>query len=133
MTLEDYFKDGQAYVWDETFAIIQSEEAVPSAFVNIVDRNEITVIIEQSRLDIVKVIQIERDWKIFTLDIVFPMDVCGVTAKVGTELAKAGVSIMPMAAYSRDHFLIKEADAERARGVFEGMGIKVIQGNRPNL
>ena len=130
MELEEYFKKGKAYIWKGTFAIIKAREIVSNAFVNIIDKDEITVIIDQSDFDKQNVIDIEKDWKIVTLDIVFPMDVCGVTAKISDALAKEGISVMPIAAFSRDHFLIKEKDVEKAVIVFENLGIKIYHSDR---
>ena len=125
MELEDYFKNAKAYIWDETFAMIKSKKIYDNAFANISDKDEITVIIDQTKIVEEDVIKIEKDWKIITLDVVFPADVVGVTAKIATALAKAGVTIMPIAAYSRDHFLVKEKDLEKAKKTFEEIGIKV--------
>jgi len=33
------------------------------------------------------------------------------------------ISIMPIAAYSRDHFLIKDTDTDKAKQIFEDLGI----------
>ncbi|MEA3454009.1 MAG: hypothetical protein U9R12_03645 [Candidatus Caldatribacteriota bacterium] len=66
MDLENYFKNGKIYVWEKTFAIIKAREPNPNAFANIIDKNEITVIIEQSKYDEENVIEIEKDWKILT-------------------------------------------------------------------
>ncbi|HDP37220.1 MAG TPA: hypothetical protein ENN27_05120 [Candidatus Atribacteria bacterium] len=68
MVLENYFKNGKVYVWKETFAIIKSKKSYPNAFVNIIDKNETTVIIEQSKYDGKNIIEIEKDWKILTFD-----------------------------------------------------------------
>jgi len=40
MNLENYFKIGKVYVWEETFAIIKSKKLYPNAFANIIDKNE---------------------------------------------------------------------------------------------
>jgi hypothetical protein len=67
MDLENYFKNGKIYIRKETYAIIKSKKAYPKAFANIIDKNKITVIIEQSKYDEENVIKIEKDWKILTL------------------------------------------------------------------
>ena len=125
MKMEEYFKKGQAYVWKETFAIIKANKIDWQSFVNIVDKHEITVIIDENKIDKNNVIEIMKGWKIFTLDIVFPSTFCGVTAKIASELSKKNISIMPIAAYSRDHFLIKEENIVKAIKVFESLGIKI--------
>jgi len=50
--------------YKETFAIIKSKKVYSKAFVNIVDKNETTVIIEQSKCNNEDIIEIEKDWKI---------------------------------------------------------------------
>jgi len=66
MDLENYFKNGKVYIWKEAFAIIKSKKPYLNAFANIIDKNETTVIIEQSKYDDKDIIGIEKDWKILT-------------------------------------------------------------------
>jgi len=66
MDLENYFKNGKVYIWKEIFAIIKARKPYLNAFANIIDKNEITVIIEQSKYDKESVIEIEKDWKVLT-------------------------------------------------------------------
>ena len=75
MDLENYFKNGKVYVWKETFAIIKAKKPFVNAFANIIDKNETTGIIEQSKYDEENVIEIEKDWKILTFDMVLPLSV----------------------------------------------------------
>jgi hypothetical protein len=126
MNLEQYFKNSKILIWKETFAITKAKKTDPNAFTNIVDKHEITVIIDEKYIDEENTIEAEKGWKIFTLDIVFPMDVCGVTAKIATALSEKNISVMPIAAFSRDHFLIQEENLDSATQVFEDMGIKVL-------
>lgn len=125
MKLEDYLKEGKFYIWKEKFAIIKAKKVEYNAFVNIVDKNEITVIIDQSLYNPNNVLNIEKGWKIITLDIVFPMNVIGVTAKISSALAKGKISIMPIAAFSRDHFLVKENNLDKAIKILEKLGLKI--------
>lgn len=125
MKVEDYFKAAKAYAWKEKFAITKAKSPDKKAFANIADKDEITVIIDQSKIDSENTIEAEKDWKILTLDIIFPMNVIGVTAKIATALAKSGINIMPIAAYSKDHFLIKEKNITKAKQVFKDIGIVV--------
>ncbi|MFA4930600.1 MAG: ACT domain-containing protein [Patescibacteria group bacterium] len=125
--LQKYFQGAHVYIWPEKFAIIKAKQTVKEAFVNIIDQDEITVMIDQNKLDHVDVIEAEKDWRIFTLDVVFPMNVFGVTATIATALTKEKISIMPIAAYSRDHFLIKDKDVVRASDVFTKFGMNVIK------
>ena len=66
MDLENYFKNAKIYIWKEIFAIIKSKKIYPNAFANIIDKNETTGIIKQSKYNDEDVIEIEKDWKILT-------------------------------------------------------------------
>jgi len=114
MDLENYFKNGKVYIWKETFAIIKSKKPYPDAFTNIIDKNETTVIIEQSKYDDKDIIGIEKDWKILTFDMVLPFGLVGFLAKVSKVLADEKIPIFAISAYSTDHILIKENDLARA-------------------
>ncbi|MBA7498258.1 hypothetical protein ES704_00993 [subsurface metagenome] len=114
MDLENYFKNGKVYIWKETFAIIKAKKPFVNAFVNIIDKNETTVIIEQSKYDEENVIEIEKGWKILTFDMVLPFGLVGFLAKVSKVLADEKIPIFAISAYSTDHILVKEKNLKRA-------------------
>lgn len=87
MDLENYFKNGKVYVWKETFVIIKSKKSYLNAFANIIDKSETTVIVEQSKYDEENVIEVEKDWKILTFDMVLLFGLVGFLAKVSKVLA----------------------------------------------
>jgi hypothetical protein len=113
------------YIWKETFAIIKSKKPYPNAFVNITDKNEITVIIEQSKYNNKDVIEIEKDWKILTFDMVLPFGLIGFLAKVSKVLADEKILIFAVSAYSTDHILVKEKDLARAEEKLKELGCVV--------
>ena len=74
----DYIKKGKACIWKEKFSIFKSKKICPEAFANIKDKNEITVIINQSKIEDNKAIMgIEKDWKIITFDMKLPFGLVG--------------------------------------------------------
>ena len=134
MNPEDFLKNARAYFWKESFAIIKAKHTHPEAFANITDKDEITVIIDQSKLRNTSLSEIEKQdlsenekgWKILTLDVVFPLDTVGILAKISSAMAERGISIMTISAYSRDHFLIREKDMVAAATALESLGISVL-------
>jgi hypothetical protein len=122
MTLEAYLNGAKFVVQSGTFAIVKASAMYSKAFVTIVDDAETTVIVDEALLHEVQAIEIQRGFKVITLEVVLPMHLVGVTAKIATALADAGVAIMPVAAYSRDHFLVREADLDRGLAVLERIG-----------
>ncbi|MEA3454590.1 MAG: ACT domain-containing protein [Candidatus Caldatribacteriota bacterium] len=125
MDLENYFKNGKIYVWKETFAIVKSKKACPMAFANIIDKNETTVIIEQSKYNDKDVIEIEKDWKILTFDMVLPFGLVGFLAKVSKVLADEKIPIFAISAFSTDHILVKEKDLARTEEKLKELGCVV--------
>lgn len=129
MKVEDYFRNGKVYVWEETFAIVKAKKAISDAFAVIQDKNEITVIIDQSKVnDNEDIIQIERGWKILTFDVVLPFELVGFLAKVSKALEEEKISIFVISAYSTDHILVKEKDLSKAIEKLKALGCKVEQG-----
>ncbi|GAH05008.1 unnamed protein product [marine sediment metagenome] len=96
-----------------------------SAFANIIDKNETTVIIEQSKYDDENVIEIEKDWKILTFDMVLPFELVGFLAKVSKVLADEKIPIFAISAYSTDHILVKEKNLTRAEKKLKELGCVV--------
>jgi len=122
---KNYFKNGKVYVWKETFAIIKSKKPFVNAFANIIDKNEITVIVEQSKYDDENVIEIEKDWKIITFDMILPFGLVGFLARVSKVLADEKIPIFAISAYSTDHILVKEKDLARAEKKLKELGCVV--------
>jgi len=125
MEQKNYFKNGKVYIWEETFAIIKSKKPFVNAFANIIDKNETTVIIEQSKYDDENVIEIEKDWKILTFDMVLPFELVGFLAKVSKVLADEKIPIFAISAYSTDHILVKEKNLTRAEKKLKELGCVV--------
>jgi len=126
---EDYFNNGEVYVWKETFAVAKSKKPLPDAVVTIQDKNEITVVIDQKILEAHKedLTEIDKDWKIITFDMLLPLDMVGWIAKVSNILAEEGISILILSAYSTDHVLVQVSDLEKAVNKLQSMGCRITE------
>ena len=122
MQAEDYFRNGKVYVWKETFAVVKSKKTYSTAFANIIDKNETTVIVDQSKFNEKDAVEIEKDWKILTFDMVLPFGLVGFMAKVSQALADEKISIFAISTYSTDHILVKEKDLSKAIKKLENLG-----------
>jgi hypothetical protein len=123
--LRDYFRDGRVYVWRESLAVVKSRRPLRGAFAVIRDKNEITVVIDQSKLDSRDVVEIDKDWKILTFGMVLPFGLVGFLARVSRALADEKVSILAISAFSTDHILVKESDLPRAIKKLQSLGFVV--------
>jgi hypothetical protein len=126
MKLENYFIDGKVIVWKECFAVIKSKKADSDAFTNIVDKNEITVIINQDKLNNKDIIEIEKDWKIITFDMVLPFGLVGFLAKISSALAEQNISIFVISAFSTDHLLVKKKDITKTKAILKKLGFIIM-------
>jgi hypothetical protein len=106
-------------VWTETFAIMKSKRLYPHAFVNIIDKTEITVIFEETHVCEEDIIDIEYNWKLFTFNMQLPLDLVGFLATVARALADKHIPIIVISAYSTDHILVKHDDITEAKATLE--------------
>jgi hypothetical protein len=60
-------------------------------------------------------------YRAITLDIDVELDVTGYLAPAAVLLAEAGISIVPVCAFLKDHLLVREPDLARALGVLEDL------------
>jgi len=127
MNVEDYFKEGKVNILKQDFAIIKAKQAQADAFANIIDEHERTVILSEDKIDEENVIEIEKGWRIFTIDVVFPFNLAGVISVISNKFAEKNVSIGLISAYSRGHFLIKKENIDKAVEIFKGLGLKVVK------
>ena len=122
MKLNDYFKNQKVYVWKETFAIVKSKNILPNVFATIKDKREITVIIDQSKINIKDAIKIRKNYKILTFGMVLPFGLVGFLAKISKALAEENISIFAISAYSTDHILIRNKDLKNAVKKLKSLG-----------
>lgn len=110
------------------FAILKTKQPIRSAFVNIIDLDEVTVIIEQGKYAPGSdVISAALDWRLFTLAPA-PLPEAGeLTAKVISAMTTFGVTAVPITAFDREHFLIKKSDLAAAITRFETLGFPVAK------
>ena len=84
----------------------------------IVDKDEITIVMHEMDWSLaardLPGMRVEPGWRLITLDVVFDFEAVGVMAVVSRALAEAGIAIVPLSAYSRDHVLVRANDFERA-------------------
>ncbi len=69
-----------------------------------------------------RIIEIEKGWKILTFDMVLPFWLVGFLAKVSKVLADEKIPIFAISAYSTDHILVKEKDLARAGEKLKELG-----------
>jgi hypothetical protein len=115
---------GKIYVWKGTFAMVKAGRSCRDAVAVIRDRREITCLVEESRLESMHVLAVDRGWKIISFDMILPFGLVGFLAGISGVLADAGISICAFSAFTTDHILVKEEDVSLALSRLESLGFK---------
>jgi hypothetical protein len=109
----------------DRYAVVTTDQQVEGAFATVDDGRELTHVVQEDRLADVETRRVEPGWVRLTFDADLPFELVGFLAVVATALADAGVSIFALSAYSTDHVLVKEADADRAVETLSELGCGV--------
>ncbi len=120
-----FYSDGQNYALVKlpTRAItaaagVLAEIGEPFAAL-IVDKDEITLIVEEEGFEELAVrlpghTLSPTIYRLVTLDVELVPELIGFMARISTTLAAADVTILPLAAFSRDHLLVPAAQFDTA-------------------
>jgi hypothetical protein len=104
---------------------LNPEAAVPAwatgQFVNITfTDDELAIICPTDRVP--HEIRAERDWRLLKLVGPFPFTAIGVLSSLATALARAGISLLSIATYDTDYFLVKSEVFDEAVKVLVAAG-----------
>jgi hypothetical protein len=101
--------------------LLENPELSPrpdSIYMLLRDAHEVTLLVEEedwrAMRHAARDARIEADWRLITFDIKLPWDVVGYLARVTEILAAAAIPIGALAAFSRDHLLVKQNDLPAA-------------------
>jgi len=125
MNPETFLKNGSVHVWDQSFAMIRSRRTHPEAFANIIDHNEITVIMDETKVDEEDVIEIQKGWKLLTFEMVLPFELVGFLATVSNAFAEEEIPIFAVSAYSTDHIFVRDKDLPKAKEKLRTLGCRI--------
>jgi len=118
-------EENKIKVWKGDFAVVKSKKVYPEAFVNIKDKSELTVIIDQTKLNEKDVIKSEKDWKLITFNVVLDFSLIGFISKISSALAEANISIFVVSSYSTDHILVKKKDLNKTIEILRELEVKL--------
>ena len=69
----------------------------------------------------------ERGWRVLKVRGPLPLNLIGIFVAIGVPLAKAGISIFPIATYETDYVLVRDADLPRALEALRGAGHEIAE------
>lgn len=113
----------------ETFTLISMDRAawtgllsrpklsprMSAPFMIFMDSREVTLLLDDTDMEAIRpgidgAMKVERGFRMLTFDIEMDFEVVGFIAEVSRILVAAGVPILPLSAFSRDHILVKQND-----------------------
>jgi len=101
--------------------LLESPELSPrpdSVYMLLRDSREVTLLVEEddwrAMRHAARDARVEAGWRLVTFDVELPWDVVGYLARVTQILAAAGLPVGALAAFSRDHLLVKQDDLPAA-------------------
>lgn len=106
---------------EDWFKLLENPELSPrmsAPFMIFKDRFETTLLLDEIDFETVRHAvrdaKVEKGFRLLTFDIELDFSVVGFLAFVAKILAEAGVSIVALSAFSRDHLLVKQTDLAKA-------------------
>jgi hypothetical protein len=65
--------------------------------------------------------RVERPYRLISFEADLPPDLVGFMALTSGALARAGVPLLALCGFHRDHLLVRESDLERAEGAIRAL------------
>jgi hypothetical protein len=101
--------------------LLENPELSPrpdSVYMLLRDPYEVTLLVEEedwrAMRHAARDARVEAGWRLVTFDVELPWDVVGFFARIAEILSAAGIPIGALAAFSRDHLLVKQQDLPAA-------------------
>ena len=90
-----------------------------------VEPEVVTLVLEESDWRVIRPAfpraQVERPYRAISFETDLPPDLVGFMAVVSSALAAAGVPLLAICGFARDHLLVREADLERAQAAIDAL------------
>jgi uncharacterized protein len=112
---------------EDWLKLLENPELSPrmtAPFMVFSDKFEVTLLLDEIDFGTIRHAirdaKFESGFRLLTFEIVLDFTVVGFLAEVARILAEAGISIVAISAFSRDHLLIKQEDLAKALKVLGG-------------
>lgn len=134
----ELLKKTKVEVSPETFAVIsldskgwgtllENPELSPrmqTPFMIFKDQWEVTLVLDEIDFGTVRHAtrdaKVEQNFRLLSFNVDLPFDVVGFMAQISKIMAEAGISILPISSFSRDHLLLKQEDLATALKALRG-------------
>ena len=128
------FKASSFFILPRRYAMAQLAEwpdATTDLFMVAKDDLEISAILPEASLPLVKVNQYESGYALFEVEISVPFQGVGFLATIATEVAKLELNILIESTFTRDCFMVKFEQAEIVAQALIQLGMQQTDGPKP--
>ncbi|MBK8134358.1 MAG: ACT domain-containing protein [Anaerolineae bacterium] len=92
----------------------------------IIDKDEVTLVLPHEAIEefsgrLRDATLDASNYRLITFDAVLPAGLVGYMAAISAAVARVGVSIIPLGAFSRDHILVRESQFDAAMDALQSM------------
>ncbi len=138
MTVSELLSKAKVEVSPETYNVIslrsenwlkllENPELSPrmtTPFMIFKDKWEVTLVLDEVDYTTIKHemrdAKVERNFRFLSFDVDLDFDVVGFMAEIARIIAGAGISILPISSFSRDHLLLRQEDLANALKALRG-------------
>lgn len=128
----EFLKNARIEVSPETYSVValssaewelllENPELSPRMtvpFLIFKDKWEVTLVLDEEDFaairDAVSASRVEHGFRMLSFDVKLEFNVVGFIARITSILAEAGVSVLPISSFSRDHVLVRQIDLASA-------------------
>ena len=108
----------QKDAWHALLADPQLSPRMSSPFMILMDQWEVTLLLDETDMRNIRPglggAKVQNDFRLLSLDLPLGFDEVGIMAELSGGLAGAGVPILAVSAFTRDHLLIKQEHLAKA-------------------
>lgn len=121
--LENIIKNSPVFVRPELYAVAKlSDYPEVNAFCIARDDDEISIIIEESRLSLVQYTDVQSGFRLLEVRPALPFFALGFLAKITNTIAQKGLNVLAVSTFSKDYVLVRDEGLNMALEGLAGVG-----------
>ncbi len=110
--------------WQKLLENPELSPRMTAPFMLFKDKWEVTLVLDEIDFATIRHLmrdaKVEKNFRFLSFDVDLDFDVVGFMAQIAKILAEAGISILPISSFSRDHVLVRQDDLAKALKALRG-------------
>ena len=128
MTLDEVLNNSTYIIYDGLYNVAKTEPYFKGDGCFLITKDEIeTTVIYEHSLKFDGIVEEKKDYVLVGINVAVPFYAPGFIAKISSEFANNGISVLVISTYSRDYFLVSIEFKDMVDNVLGKLGIKPTQ------